>query len=73
MFLKANNKEFDYFDEYYDLHSSKIYYKDFLNKYDFNYLIVDQNVDRYLYLSLIHDADYKVIYESEDIVLFRSL
>jgi len=73
LFLKANNKEFDYFDEYYDLHSSKIYYKDFLNKYDFNYLIVDQNVDRYLYLSLIHDADYKVIYESEDIVLFRSL
>lgn len=73
LFLKANNKEFDYFEEYYDLLASKVYYKDFLNKYDFNYLIVDQNVDRYLYLSLIHDADYKVIYESEDIVLFRSL
>ena len=43
------------------------------NKYNFNYLIVDQKVDRYLYLSLIHDEDYKIIYESEDIVLFKSL
>ena len=73
LFLEKNNKEFDYFEEYYDLYTSRIYYKDFLNKYNFNYLVVDQAVDRYLYLSLIHDKDYEIIYESEDTVLFKSV
>lgn len=62
IFLKANNKKKDIFKEYYNLQQGKLYYKDFIEKYNFDYLIVDEN--DYLYQLLINDNDdnYEIIY-----------
>lgn len=73
LFLKKNNNEFDYFSEYYDLATANIYYKDFVDKYQFNYLILNKSLDSYLYQSLLHDDGYSVVYESEEVVLFKSI
>jgi hypothetical protein len=64
LFLKDNNGEYDYMAEIYHLSTASIYYKDFLNRYNFNYLIV-QSGEEYLYSSLIHDDDYEIVYTSE--------
>ena len=55
LFLKKNNKEFDYLNEYVRLCNAKLYYKDFLNKYNFNYIIVEKT-NYYLYTSLSHTS-----------------
>ena len=49
-----------------------IYYKDFIDCYRFNYLVIDRGIDNYLYASLIYDEDYEIVYEStdSDVVLF---
>lgn len=74
LYLDVNNNEFNYIEEYGNLRSAKIYYKDFVNKYKFNYLIVSQG-ERYLYTSLLHDDDYEIIYNEENeknnIILFK--
>ena len=72
LFLEKNNNEFDYFGEYYDLMTARIYYKDFIDKYQFNYLILNKSLDGYLYQSLLHDDGYSIIYESEEVVLFKN-
>lgn len=61
LYLKDNNHEFDYMKEYYDLKLGNLYYKEFLNKYNFNYLVVTSG-DRILYHSLLNDKDYEVVY-----------
>lgn len=71
LFLASNNKEFDYFGEYLILIKGGIYYRDFVDKYQFNYLSVSKGLDGYLYLSLIHDDDFEVVYDSDDVVLFE--
>ena len=70
LFLKDNNGEFDYLKEYTDLRNNNIYYKDFINKYNFNYLIVS-NTDKYLSLSLENDDDFEKLYDSEYARLFK--
>lgn len=61
-FQKKINKKEDIFKEYYYLQENLIYYKDFLDKYKFNYLLVYKK--DYLYLNLLHDDEYELIYES---------
>ena len=70
LFLAANNNEFDYFDEYYDLFRAKLYYRDFVDKYQFNYLVVNKEYNRYLYISLLNDPDFELVYETEQTNLF---
>ena len=62
LFQKKINKKEDIFKEYYYLQEKLIYYKDFLDKYKFNYLLVYKN--DYLYSNLLHDDEYELIYES---------
>ena len=69
LFLEKNNGEFDYYEEYYDLKKAYIYYKDFLDKYDFNYIITSTE-DVYLRTSLLNDEDYEHIYDGENVDLF---
>lgn len=71
LFLYVNNESFDYFEEYYNLRSAHIYYKDFTDKYGFNYLIINKEGDRYLYMSLLYDDDYEITYESSGLCLFE--
>ena len=47
-----------------------IYYREFIDKYQFNYLSVSRGMDSHMYQSLIHDEDFEVVYDSDDVVLF---
>ncbi len=62
VFLKSNNKTYDIMKEFVELYSGKIYYKTVLDKYNFNFLLVEKNDILYNYLD--HDKDYKLIYSS---------
>lgn len=72
VFLQKNNNEYDYFGEYLMVSNCMIHYKDFIDCYRFNYLVIDRGIDNYLYASLIYDEDYEIVYEStdSDVVLF---
>lgn len=70
VFYADNNNEYDYFDEYLCLYNGGFYYRDFIDKYRFNYLIIDKELDSYVYLSMLHDDDFGMLYDSSDISLF---
>jgi len=60
VFLKSNNKKEDILMEYYKLQTGKLNYKEFLNKYNFDYLVVsEQDI---LYYNLEEDK-YKIVYQ----------
>ncbi len=61
LFLEDNNNDYNYMKEYYELDLSQLYYKEFLERYNFNYLVVSTN-ESYLYTSLLHDDDYEILY-----------
>lgn len=60
-FFKQNNGKADYFLEMSDLQNGVTYYRDFLAKYKFAYLLTHKGdiLDTYL----PHDDDYELIYE----------
>lgn len=70
LFLYKNNKEYDYFTEYSSLRAAGYYYQDFIDKYEFNYLIVNKAADSYLYFSLLYDDEFDLVYTSYDVNLF---
>lgn len=61
IFLKTNNKKEDILTELYLLQNYGIYYKDFLDKYNFTHLLVKET--DVLYQNLLHDSDYEIIYK----------
>ena len=71
VFLKSNNQKDDIFKEYYKLEHGRIYYKDVLNKYDFDYLLVSD--DEYIYYQLDYDADYKLIHSSSHYKIYEHI
>lgn len=70
VFLFKNNKEYDYFNEYMLMFDGAGYYKDFIGKYQFNYLIINQQNDCYLYNCLEHDKHYERVYAAYDVNLY---
>ncbi len=70
LFLKQNNDVFDYYAEYYELRTAHMYYRDFTDKYQFNYLLLNEKSDRYLLMSLLYDDDFELIYEEGGVLLF---
>ena len=71
LFLKKNNGECDYFEEYYDFVKGKTYYKDFINKYGFNYFVFNKEKGQNTYLPLMHDEEFEIIFESENVYLIK--
>lgn len=69
VFVKKNNKKSDVMIEYAQLQSGRIYYKDFLNKYQFTHLILTK--DDILYTLLKHDKDYHILFSNEEYTLFE--
>ena len=69
VFLEAKNGQFDYFTEAAKVRAGCIFYKDFLEKYDFTHILVPTG-DNYLYLSISHDADYTTGYSDENYTVF---
>ena len=70
LFLESNNKEYDYFNEYLLMLNGGYYYRNFVDKYQFNYLVVSKSLDTYLCSSLMHDDDFEAVYDTDDIMLF---
>ncbi|MBR3150021.1 MAG: hypothetical protein IKF64_07615 [Eubacterium sp.] len=70
LFLKDNNKEFNYLKEYGELKSGELYYKDFVDKYHFTYIATDSK-DTILQNGLLHDNDYEIAYKDGEDILFR--
>jgi hypothetical protein len=70
LFLLQNNEDYEYIGEYYDLRSAHMYYRDFTDRYMFNYLILGESSDRYLLESLMHDEDFELAYEEGGVLLF---
>lgn len=67
VFLKKNNKKKDILVEYYKLQSRQIDIDKFLETYDFDYLIVNQNDVLYkYYLTKKNNKKYKKIYVDND-------
>ena len=62
IFLKNNNKKEDIMLEYYNLQNGLIDYRDFLEKYKFDYLVLD--VDDIMYVYLNELDNYEKIYET---------
>ncbi len=64
VFLKSTNKQFDLMDEYVNASSKGTTTEEFINKYNFDYMIVSENDDDIIY-NYIHNnrkSDYKVVY-----------
>ncbi|MHC1721435.1 MAG: hypothetical protein AB9844_12315 [Clostridiaceae bacterium] len=62
VFLETNNNKDDIFKEYIQMKHGDIYYKNVLNKYNFDYLVVGDNDILFQYLD--YDEDYKLVYSN---------
>lgn len=60
VFLKKNNQKEDILFEYYNLERGKLNYREFLDKYNFDYLVIDSKELLYTY---IKDTNYDLVYE----------
>lgn len=65
VFLKSNNKKEDIFIEYYNLQYGKINVKDFINKYKFDYIVIDEYED-VLHTYIDELEEYTQIYNKND-------
>ena len=63
-FVKAVNKKEDILQEYIDVKNGKIKVSDFLTKYDFDFLLVEEYYEEAL--SNLNDERYELIYSSDE-------
>ena len=56
------------FDEWIEADNGYIYYKDYLDKYHFNYLVLEKG--RPIYMNVVHDPDYECLYDTEEYALY---
>ena len=71
VFLKKNNHKKEIFHEFYLNMNGRIDYKKFLDKYKFNYLVVNVNEPLKGYLDSKLNTEYKVIYKSKRTLLYK--
>lgn len=70
LFLKDNNGQYNYINEYFNASYGKIYYRDFIEKYGFTHLIVSDS-EPAIVSGLEQDSDFEKVYEDENYKLFR--
>lgn len=63
VYLKSQNGVKDIFGEYLLLQNQELYYEDFLDHYNFDYIITDEN--DILFKKLLNDTKYSCIYDNE--------
>ena len=69
VFTKKMNHLYDYYAEWCQLNYNEVYYKDILDKYNFDYYVLSKSSS--LYMNMSHDNKYGLVYETENYVLFR--
>ncbi len=69
VFLKSKNGKENIFEEYIGIKNGLIDYKNFLKKYDFDYLLVTPS--EALYYVLDYESDYEVMYEDDAYKLYK--
>ena len=70
IFLKSVNKKVDIYKEYDDVEKNRINYKDFIDKYMFDYMIVD-NKESIGYLMKHDSYIYKKVMENKRYTLYE--
>ena len=70
IFLKSNNNQGDIYQEFKDVSSFKINYKDFIDKYQFDYMLV-KNESSLGYLMQNDSYKYTNVKEDEDHILYK--
>lgn len=71
IYLKKVNGVEDLLTEYLQMTTGSMYYRDFIDKYHFDYLVVSPYTDPGFYTNLKHDTDFKVIYEDDEYSIFQ--
>ena len=71
VFVKKENRKADVLDEYFNMQSGAVYYKDVLNKYHFTHILLTK--DGILNVYLPHDSDYKLVYSNENYNLYERI
>lgn len=69
LFFERNNHEADYFEDLYGFEKGTIYYSDFIDKYDFTHLIVQQSKP-IVYKALLNDDCFEEIIRGDEYSLF---
>lgn len=72
VFTKKINGREELWKEYTDMVKGSLYYKDFVDKYDFKYLVVDKSMEPSLYNGLIHNHNYQKLFQYKEYVVFES-
>lgn len=72
-FVKEANHEYDYLTEYMKLSDGKKNYKKVFKKYGFNYAIIDRSSEKPIYINLMNDGDYKLIYKNKYYAAFKKV
>lgn len=73
VFLKSNNKKENIFIEYYEFQNGKINIKDFINKYKFDYIIID-NYESILHTYIDELDEYTQIYnKNNELKLYKRI
>ena len=66
VFLKVNNGKEDILKEYFDLQNLATGYNEFLNKYNFDYLVINEDDSLKTYINENKELNYTEIYDEED-------
>lgn len=69
IFIKKNNGKEDIFDEACKVKKGTINYKKFLQKYDFDYIIVEDDDSLYYYLKNV--KSYRVVLKEKNKKLYK--
>ena len=70
-FIKKNNHKEDIFHEFYLVMNGKIRYDEFLNKYQFHYLVVDKREPLYKYLKSDYNTYYHPVYGCKKLIVYE--
>ena len=57
------------FKDYLDIANSNNDYKRIIDKYDFDYLLINKNSNVYNYLK--YESDYSVLYRNKNLILYK--
>lgn len=70
-FVIEANHDFDYLTEYKNISKGQIYFEDVFKKYGFNYAIYEPDISPALYTEMTHNSHCTLLYEDDEIALFR--